>query len=281
MSRGWLTVVVCLPGLALAAGPAAADDAKPAKKTDPTAALLQKLREPAVADAAEVPLTDFVDVIYKRHSLGVILNDASFRACGMGPPGNMIVKSPDVRGALSVGRQLQMALAPHGATYLVRNGYVEVVPIAFAAKVTKNAVPGDDEGGLAEPLVSVVYKEKPLNEAVADLAEEFELNVVVAPQAGDNRMAFVSARLLNVPADKALELIAIQAELRVVRKGTAFLITSRDHANDMFGERLEKEKQKIEVERLRRGLELPEPPPQPVPPPGPVPPAPPPTEKKN
>src|SRR5437763_558178 len=96
-------------------------------------------------------------------------------------------------------------------------------------RATRNAPPGAEKGTvqLAEPLVSVVYKEKPLNEALADLAEEFDLNVVVAPQAGDSRMAFVTARLLNVPADKALELIAVQADLRVVRKGTAFLVTSR------------------------------------------------------
>src|SRR5262249_2966233 len=119
----------------------------------------------------------------------------------------------------------------------------------------------------AEPLVSAIYKEKPLNEAIADLAEEFDLNVVVAPQAGDSRTAFVSARLLNVPAEKALELIALQADLRVVRKGTAFLVTSRDHANELFAEPLEKEKMKAEVERFRKGIDVPQPPPPPIPPP--------------
>jgi len=253
MARGWLAAAVVAAGLAV--GPAAADDAK---KADPTAVLLAKLREPVTADATDATLAEVVEFLGKRFEVGVVVNEAAFRAGGVANPGEVVVKFPAQRGTLSLGRLLQAALAPHEATYLVRKGYVEVVPVAFAARQTRNEA-GEDEGAvrLAEPLVSAIYKEKPLNEAVADIAEEFDLTVVVAPQAGDSRMAFVSTRLLNVPADKALELIAIQADLRVVRKGAAFLITSRDHANELFGERLEKERQKLEVEKLRRSLDLP------------------------
>ena len=113
----------------------------------------------------------------------------------------------------------------------------------------------DNEDGrqsLKEPLVSAVFKEKPLNEAVAAIAERYDLTAIVSPQAGDGRAGFITARLLNVPADRALELLAVQADLRVVRKGAAYLITSREHADGMYQESMEKERAKIELEKFRQ-----------------------------
>jgi hypothetical protein len=118
----------------------------------------------------------------------------------------------------------------------------------------------------------MIFKDKPLNEALAELAEEYDVTVVVSPQSGDGRMGFVSARLLNVPADRALDLLAIQCDLRIVRKGNAFLVTSRDHANDLFGEKMERERQQIELARLRTApIGPPRPDQQPVVAPQPVP----------
>ena len=112
--------------------------------------------------------------------------------------------------------------------------------------------------------MSAVFKEKPLNEAVAKIAEMYDLTVVVSPQAGDAKTGFVTARLLNVPADKALELLALQCDLRVVRRGNAFLITSKDQANELFNEKLDKERQKIEMQKLREApAKPPEKPPEP------------------
>ena len=53
-------------------------------------------------------------------------------------------------------------------------------------------------------------------------------------------------------ADDALDLIATQADLRVVRQGKTFLITSPEHASVLFEERMEKERRQIELERLRQ-----------------------------
>lgn len=99
--------------------------------------------------------------------------------------------------------------------------------------------------------VTVMVKEKPFNEVIEKLAEEYDLSVVIAPQSGDARSGFVTARLKNVPVEDALELLAVQCDLRVIRKGNAFLITNRDHANDLFNEKLERERQLIELKQLR------------------------------
>jgi hypothetical protein len=57
----------------------------------------------------------------------------------------------------------------------------------------------------------------------------------------------------------------------VVRKGNAYLITSRDHSNEMFGEKLERERQLIELEKFRQAP-LPKPEPKPEPKADPIPP---------
>ena len=71
--------------------------------------------------------------------------------------------------------------------------------------------------------MSVIFKEKPLNEAVAKIAEMYDLTITVSPQVGDAKTGFVNARILNQPADKAIELLALQCDLRVVRRGTAYI----------------------------------------------------------
>ena len=231
----------CLATLAAAlvfAFPAAAAE-------DPVADLLQKLHTEEVlfeGNINDVPHFELLQKLSAKHKIVFVINEEAFRAINVNDPKD---KKPNLattqlRG-LTVHDMLTKILPSMGATYIVRGKAVEIVPPSYAARVTKSSVVENEEGikSLAEPLVSAVIKEKPLNEAVAQIAERFDLTVVVSPQAGDARMGFVTARLLNTPADKALELLAVQSDLRVVRKGTAFLITSREHAEGMFAEQME------------------------------------------
>jgi hypothetical protein len=252
---------------ALAAGLACAAPA-PAQKPDPPAklqpnaapseALLKAVHAESVApDDAEnvndIPLFEMLQKLSKRHGVTFVIMEEQFRAAGVND-----IKERKSNFALAkakgmtLHRFLTIVLASMDARYLVRGDYLEIVPLAPAA-----AKPD-------EVVVSLVVKEKPFNEVVEKLAEQYDLSVVIAPQSGDARTGFVTARLKNQPPEIALELLAVQCDLRVVRKGTAFLITSRDHANEMFNEKLEKERQKIEVEKLRHA-----PPPKPEPEPKP------------
>lgn len=276
MSRiAWL---MCACGLALITTPAFADnpkpaETKPAKKTDPTEKILDVLAtEFALKEgfnANETPLFELLQDLSKKYGVTIVIDEISFKAGGRP---NIREERPTFAattlGDLTVHQFLSTALTSLGATYLIKNGAIEVVDARHAGKVTKSAVSEDEDGRvrLNEPLVSAVAKEKPLNEVVAKIAAMYDLTVVVAPQAGDAKTGFVNARLLNTPADKALELLALQCDLRVVRRGTAFLITSRDQANELFAEKLDKERQLIEIQKLR---EAPAKPPAPEKPPEP------------
>jgi hypothetical protein len=246
-------------GLTVAAAPAAAQELKTVPRPGKPKGIdhvLQALRSPVKFEGnlSEVPLFELFQNLSKRYELTFVILEEPFRAAG---EPNVREKRPTLTttelGDVTLRRFLDLVLGSMNATYLVRKDHIAIVPLEYAARETGNAGPATELApvSLKEPLVSAVYKEKPLAEAIADLAEEFDLNVVVGPQAADARAAVVSARLLNVPADRALELLAVQADLRVVRKGKAFLVTSKDHADALFAERQERERQKIELEKFR------------------------------
>ena len=80
---------------------------------------------------------------------------------------------------------------------------------------------------ISPPLVNVVVEDKPLPAVLTELARVYDLNVVVEARVQkDLRGVVVTERLLNVPADTALELLAGQAGLSVVRKGNTFRVTA-------------------------------------------------------
>ncbi|VTU02317.1 unnamed protein product [Gemmataceae bacterium] len=276
MSRRFLFALVA--GLALLAGasadpaPAPVPAARAPEKARPTGtdAILAFLHEQEVVwddNINEIPLWELLQKMTKWSGLNISVNEQAFKTTQVNDIKELKpnVVATQLRG-LTGHQFLATVLEGMDATYLVRGGRIEIVPVAYAARVAKAKLtePEDGPSVLAEPLVCVSFKEKALNEAVALVAVRYDLTVVVAPQSGDARAGFVTARLLNVPADKALDLLAVQCDLRVVRQANAFLVTSRDHANELFAERVEREKQEIELERLKEG-----PPPAPAPVPEP------------
>lgn len=224
---------------------------------DPLVDLLQKLHTEEVlieGNINDIPHFELLQKLAARHKIAFVINEEAFRAFNVNDPKD---KKPNLAATqlrgLTVHNFLTMVLNSMGATYMLKGKTVEIVPPSYAARATKSSVVENEEGrnSLAEPLVSTVIKEKPLSEAVALIAERYDLTVVVSPQAGDAKAGIVTARLLNVPADEAIELLAAQSDLRVVRKGTAFLITSREHADSLFNEQMEKERAKIDLEKFR------------------------------
>ena len=259
MSRTACLLVVC--GLVLTAAPVIAEDPQPAtKRASQTELVLDVLaQEIKLRDDAKVndtPLFELLQDLSKRYQVTFTILEEHFKADGrpnIKEEKPKLATTTGLRG-LTVHQFLTQTLESVNAMYLVKNGTIEIVPVRYAAKVTKSEISDsseDDNLRLSEPLVSGIFKEKPLNEAVAKIAEMYDLNVVISPQAGDAKTGLVAARMLNVPADKALELLADQADLRVVRRGTTYLITSKGHANTLFEEYMIRERQKIELEKLR------------------------------
>ena len=142
---------------------------------------------------------------------------------------------------------LRLALQDIKATFLVRKHYIEITTWEAAvahsddpalARLLKEGTPEQAAAGLRDfirdtPLVSTVVKDRPFEHAVGELADTYGFTVVVAVQAVDLSKTNVSARLMNVPFPTALEVLALNAGLKVVRRDNTFIVTTPEHAVNM------------------------------------------------
>jgi hypothetical protein len=248
--------------MTLAAGLVCADFATaadpPPLQQDNTSELLHILFNKQVeveGNINDMSLMDLLTILSKKHGITFVINQDSFKAEG----GMEITeKKPSVASTklngLTLHQFLVRVLDSLGGTYIVKGGVVEIVHFAHAVRVARVTTDEDGDTSLKEPLVCAIIKQKPLADAIDLLASRYDLSVTIAPQARDGSASAVSARLMNLPADKAIEMLAVQCELRVVRKGNAFLITSREHAKTLLAEQVEADRQKIELEKLRASI---------------------------
>ncbi|VTR98073.1 unnamed protein product [Gemmata massiliana] len=232
MSRiAWL-VAVC--GLALAPASLIAADNKPVDQVEKSLGILLD-QEVDLGDKnlGEIPIFELLSFLSKQHDLSFVVSEERFNE--LNRP-NFKEQKPKLAATrfkgVSLYQFLTVVLDSIDATFLVKQSGIEIVPIAFAAEVTKSATTKITEGRvrLSEPLVSVITKDKSLNEVVTKLAKDFDLNIIVLTQAINADAKPAPIRLLNVPADKAIEAIALQYGLQVTRKGTTFLLTSEPGA---------------------------------------------------
>jgi hypothetical protein len=83
------------------------------------------------------------------------------------------------------------------------------------------------------PLVSMKFQQMDFEEAVRHLADANAMTVVLSAKVtAESRATKLTERLLNVPFDTALELLAAKADLVVVRKDMAFLVATRAEVPD-------------------------------------------------
>jgi hypothetical protein len=185
-------------------------------------------------DLRTTPFQEVLDDLEKMHGLKFIINKAKFgaeRAMMDAMKAEMLnTKVLDGMCLHAFLKAYMAALPLEDVTYVVRPDHIEIT--------TKSAV--REEAGLDEsetddatpsrinlPMVCLAVKEKQLSAVFDELRRVYGLNIVAIPSRADNRLkTSITIQLLNVPADTALELIAEQAELGVVRKGNTFRIIS-------------------------------------------------------
>jgi hypothetical protein len=219
-------------------------------------AIIHALGQPAnfAGNPNDFSLIDILQALNKQHGLPFVIQNEFFRAGNI----NDIARdkpaliATDLKG-LTVHQFLTVTLGSLKAAYLINNGRIEIVPFRYADAVARPGRAGaaqfDDR---PTPLLSIIVKQKPLKDVVASVVEKQDLSVVVSPKVGDAMDALVTARLLNVPADQILDRLVVACDLRAVRRGETFLITTAEHAKQLAAEQLEQERQKA----IRRVLRL-------------------------
>jgi hypothetical protein len=222
---------------------AKAQPKKETRKERPAVAILKKLLKPINLDRgfdAGTSLKDTLELLSDRHQLTIIIDSQAFLdpTGEVGDVEQVPVKLPRIAN-IPLGTVLRLVLAqvPLGATYLIRNEFIEIVP---ARHVTS--------GRILRQKVTAAFDKKPLDEALEELADGVGVSVIVDQSLGDKARTPVKATFKNdLSLETAVRLLADMAELQAVRVGNALYVTSRAKADAL---RTEEEKKKNDAERL-------------------------------
>jgi hypothetical protein len=132
-----------------------------------------------------------------------------------------------------------------GATYVLRRDGIEITTVD--AKHAEFRVPSDhapplppglmDLGppGVAQvdiALVQAEFDKRPLDQALREIADATDSNVILDGRAADKAKT-VTATLINVPLDTAVEILANMSGLQVVSRDRVLYVTTKDNADAM------------------------------------------------
>jgi hypothetical protein len=242
MSRFALVGGMMVLGAVLAVRGTAPTPAKaaPAKESSPLAALQTVHPEfPEVPADPQTKLDSILnaltEVFRKNHGIELQfeINLAAFRTDGVAVPGDTAVVQE--RGLpkmtnLTLERYLRAILnrvpAGSGATLIPRKDHIEITTNGWL----RTQIWGKDHKGPFLPLVNARFDKTSLDEALKALAEQSEHNVILDPKAGEKGKTLITARLLNLPLDTAVTMLADMADLQAVMQDNAIYVTTRESA---------------------------------------------------
>jgi len=221
--------------------------AQPPEKSRPSAdkivALLQSAKISYEKDLQTTPFKEVLEDMARRYNITFVTNNAV-----LGDMANTLdtLKAEKLSvtslNDLLLGTFLDVyfrGLAAESLTYLVRSDHIEITTRVAAQKeagfleaIDEAKASGDKaevvraKARLSLPLVCLAVRERAFSTVLNDLSATYGLNIVVEPNSPTSSKTVLTERLLNVPADTALELLAGQVGMKVVRKGNTFRMTS-------------------------------------------------------
>jgi hypothetical protein len=178
--------------------------------------------------ALDLALTELAE----EHGLtGKILLDApAFKAAGVEDVRATMVKL-DRLNNVKLSTVIGGLLSQVDGVCLIRDTHILVT--TRAARRAELGERDDDADAAirdAVPLIRVTFTETPLKKALEELSTRFDRTILLAPQVAEKGDAAVSAKLINVPLDHAVELLAEMAELVLVKRGNALFVTTPERA---------------------------------------------------
>jgi hypothetical protein len=212
----------------------------------PTLSVPQKLAQRvkfAGVDDPKSTLAEVLDKLSDLYDINFDINDRAFKFEQVMDVAKTEVAIPEripamknVRLVTVLRKVLARVPVPSGATFCVRSDRIEITTGTFQATEIWGKY-----GGPHLPLVNATLEKCPLEDAVKELAEQSEFNVVLDNRAAEKSKTPVSARLLNTPLDTALRLLADMADLRSVHLDNVLYVTTKENAAALEA-RLDKEK---------------------------------------
>jgi hypothetical protein len=212
----------------------------------PAVSVPLKLAQRVKFDGIDDPKTTFdeaLDKVSKLYDVSFDINDKAFKFENVMDVGKTEVASPaairpmrNARLSTVLRKILSRIPVPSGAVYCVRADHIEITTGTFQA-----AEVWGKYGGPHLPLVNATLDKAPLEDAVKELSEQADFNVLLDNRAADKTKTPVSARFLNTPLDSSVRLLADMADLRAVHLDNVLYVTTKENAAALEA-RLEKER---------------------------------------
>jgi hypothetical protein len=238
---GYLSVVALLvTTFALSRG-APKDPPKAEGKTDPIYLRLDKVVTYHGLEDPKVTLAEALEALASQHDLVFEINERAFKTEGLAEVAKVqpaettpLVPMKAVRLETVLRKLLARVPSQSGATFTIRRDHIEITTAKAQQEEFWPNAPAEMEPVF--PLIHAKYDKKPLDEALADLAERTDISIVLDTKAFEKEKPVVSARLTNTPLDTAVQLLAEMSDLRSVAIGKTLFVTTVEKAK-----RLEKQ----------------------------------------
>jgi hypothetical protein len=250
-----LAAGVGLFSLACTALPRPASTVAPSRGPETLVDKLNRVGDFEKIDDWEMNLQEALDQLSREHNISFKINHEAFAYEGYKDVEGTLIAEPKPQPALKQARlctRLQALLdripLPSGVVYMIRADHIEITSKRFQ----NVEVWGEHYSGPHLPLVSARFERRPLREALQELANQAQFNLLLDERAAERTRRPVTATLLHVPLDTALTLLASMADLHVIQRDSVFYVTTRESAEalerrfslarplfDSFGDRID------------------------------------------
>jgi hypothetical protein len=200
-------------------------------------AQVEKTVDFAGLDDPKTSLIEALDQLSRIHRLTFDVKEKAFVAEEVADVLKQEIANPNpvppmkARLGFVLKKILERVQSKSGAIYLVRGDRIEITTLAaFRAEV------GRKDGVSPLPIVNVVADRRPLDECLAQMADQAERNIVFDPRLSDFARTGITACMLNTPFESALFLVTEMADLSFVRMDNNYYVTSRERAATLKGD---------------------------------------------
>jgi hypothetical protein len=255
MSRSvflWCLPVLCFlmsptPPLA-APGPNKNEEKKQSRAVEIRDLLNQPIKFKGIEDP-RATLGDVLGYLGKEYNVEFHVMEDAFEAAGQKDVCNTPIGEKPIRAmdAATFGRVLQLVVSrlSNGAssTYIIRGDVIEIT--------TKEAIRKEFYSGREEPFPPLVhgdFEERPLDEALRELARTSGANVMIDKQVAKTAKTPVTAEFSNVPFDTAVRLLANMVALKAVQIDNVMYVTTKENAEEL---RLEQERREAKGKKSK------------------------------
>jgi hypothetical protein len=209
----------------------------PSNRAFELAEALEKTVDFSGVDAPEVKLGEELERIQKVYKLTFDINEAAFKL-SLGEEASNVLETliakptpiPPMKTRLStvIKRILGRVGGTSPATYMIRRDVIEITT-ERAARIELEMPPAK-EGERPLFLLTAEFTKQPLQGVLDRLSDLSGRTVALDPRAQNKGETAITARLLNVPTETAVKLVADMAGLEVVKMDNVFYATTTENA---------------------------------------------------